>query len=81
MFEPVKGVLVRRGKHFVIKIVQQTNQAPFLYVGIGVAVTFRTRAHGRLDSQCVFTQAVAFGVFAQQIPGFRSVGHRQFPGS
>jgi hypothetical protein len=69
-------MLIGRGKHFVIKVVQKTNQAPFIYVGIGVTVTSRARAHGRLHSQSVFTQAVAFGVFAQQIPSFRSIGHR-----
>ena len=68
-------MLIGRRKHLVIEIMQQADQSPFVYIGIGVAVTLRARAHRRLDRQRVLAQAVALGVLAQQLPSFVSTGH------
>ncbi len=58
-------MLVGGGKHFVIEIMEQADQSPFILVGIGRAVTSGASAHRCFDRQSVLAQAVALGVFAQ----------------
>ena len=59
-----EGMLIGRGEHFIIEIMQHPHQAPFIHVGVGTTVTRRARAHGGLYSQGMLSQAVTLGVLA-----------------
>ena len=65
----------RRGKHFVVEVVKQSDYSPLVFVSRTFCVTFRARAHRGFDSESVFTQAIALCVFTQQFPGFGAIRH------
>ena len=68
-------MLIGRRKHFVIEVMQHADESPFIDVRIRPAVALSTRAHRGFDGQRVFAQAVTFGVFAKQLPGFVTSRH------
>ena len=71
-------MLIRRRKHFIIEVVQQPDQSPFIYIGVRCTVTRGGRTHRSLNRERVLSQAVAFGVLAQKFPGFFSVRHTEY---
>src|SRR6266481_6271707 len=62
-----KWMLIGRGKHLVIEVMQQPDQSPLVDISVGSAVTWCARAHRRLDRHRMLPQALAFGVFTQQV--------------
>ena len=71
-------MLVCRRKHFVIEVVQQADQAPFVHVSVRSTVTRGAGSHRRLNREGVLSQTVALGVLAQKFPGCYSVRHTEF---
>src|SRR5437660_1550491 len=71
-----KRMLIGSRKHFVIEVMEQANQAPLIFVRVRFAIPLRGGAHRRFNCDRVFTQAIAFRVFAQQLPRFVTIGHK-----
>ena len=70
-----KRMLVRRGKHLVVEVVEQPDHSPFIFIGGSVVVSPGTRAHGGFHGQGMLAQAIALRVLTQQLPRFRSIRH------
>jgi len=66
---------VRVGEHFVIEIVQQTDDSPLVGVDLYPAVARRAGTHRRLDRDGVLPQTLSLRVLAQQFPSILSVKH------
>src|SRR6185295_631478 len=69
-------MLIGRRKHFVIEVMEQADKPPLVDISVRSTVTRRARTHRSLNRQRMLPQALAFGVLAQQLPGFCSTRHR-----
>src|SRR5687768_3534980 len=73
-----EGMLVRRGKHLVVEVVEQTDYSPLIFVGGPVVITRRARAHCGFHGKGMLAQAIALRVLTQQLPGSGSIRHSRF---